>query len=195
VSTEPAAPSRGRLRRPESRHPLAAPCTLADGVPAHAPPPPPSRTKWTRLVHPSVLTGHVSSLADGVPAHGWSARTSLGGGHARLERGLSGRALPLEVLCRQLRAHVAPYLVELQRELLWPVERHQRLLRLAALPCPARRPQRRGRRVTLFYPLRHDLRPAPARASAATPPPPSRTKWTRLVHPSVLTGHVSSLSP
>ena len=24
--------------------------------------PPPSRTKWTRLVHPSVLTGHVSSL-------------------------------------------------------------------------------------------------------------------------------------
>ena len=24
-------------------------------------PPPPSRTKWTRLVHPSVLTGHVSS--------------------------------------------------------------------------------------------------------------------------------------
>ena len=27
------------------------------------PPPPPSRTKWTRLVHPSVLTGHVSSLA------------------------------------------------------------------------------------------------------------------------------------
>ena len=29
----------------------------------------------------------------------------------------------------------------------------------------------------------------------ATPPPPSRTKWTRLVHPSVLTGHVSSLSP
>ena len=25
------------------------------------PPPPPSRTKWTRLVHPSVLFGHVSS--------------------------------------------------------------------------------------------------------------------------------------
>ena len=25
------------------------------------PPPPPSRTKWTRLVHPSVLIGHVSS--------------------------------------------------------------------------------------------------------------------------------------
>ena len=27
-----------------------------------SPPPPPSRTKWIRLVHPSVLTGHVSSL-------------------------------------------------------------------------------------------------------------------------------------
>jgi len=25
--------------------------------------PPPSRTKWTRLVHPSVLSGHVSSLS------------------------------------------------------------------------------------------------------------------------------------
>ena len=30
--------------------------------PCRAPPPPPSRTKWTRLVHPSVLIGHVSSL-------------------------------------------------------------------------------------------------------------------------------------
>jgi hypothetical protein len=30
---------------------------------------------------------------------------------------------------------------------------------------------------------------------ASPPPPPSRTKWTRHVHPSVLTGHVSSLSP
>ena len=32
--------------------------TLRDLVP----PPPPSRTKWTRFVHPSVLIGHVSSL-------------------------------------------------------------------------------------------------------------------------------------
>ena len=30
-------------------------------------PPPPSRTKWTRLVHPSVLTGHVSSLYSVTP--------------------------------------------------------------------------------------------------------------------------------
>ena len=32
-------------------------------LPETVPPPPPSRTKWTRLVHPSVLTGHVSSLS------------------------------------------------------------------------------------------------------------------------------------
>ena len=32
-----------------------------------------------------------------------------------------------------------------------------------------------------------------ARCAAPTPPPPSRTNWTRLVPPSVLTGHVSSL--
>ena len=38
--TDLAAPPRARARRP---------------------PPPPSRTKWTRLVHLSVLTGHVSS--------------------------------------------------------------------------------------------------------------------------------------
>ena len=30
-------------------------------------------------------------------------------------------------------------------------------------------------------------------AGRASPPPPSRTKWTLLVHPSVLIGHVSSL--
>ena len=30
-----------------------------------SPPPPPSRTKWTRLVPPSVLTGHVSAQALG----------------------------------------------------------------------------------------------------------------------------------
>ena len=38
------------------------------------PPPPPSRTKWTRLVHPSVLTGHVSSAA--------GAEGAAGGAHS-----------------------------------------------------------------------------------------------------------------
>jgi hypothetical protein len=38
----------------------------------HGAPPPPSRTKWTRLVHPSVLTGHVSSLS-----HRWAGRGVL----------------------------------------------------------------------------------------------------------------------
>jgi hypothetical protein len=33
------------------------------------------------------------------------------------------------------------------------------------------------------------------RAGQRTPPPSSRTNWTRLVPPSVLTGHVSSLPP
>ena len=32
-------------------------------------------------------------------------------------------------------------------------------------------------------------------AASEVPPPPSRTDWTRLVPPPVLTGHVSSLLP
>jgi hypothetical protein len=31
------------------------------------PPPPPSRTKWTRLVHPAVLTGPAGSVNAGEP--------------------------------------------------------------------------------------------------------------------------------
>ena len=62
---------------PEARHGVPRVC------PAHigrrsAPPPPPSRTKWTRLVHPSVLIGHVSSTiwADGGARAGrsWPSR-------------------------------------------------------------------------------------------------------------------------
>jgi hypothetical protein len=37
--------------------------TWTGGGHRHREIPPPSRTKWTRLVHPSVLTGHVSSLS------------------------------------------------------------------------------------------------------------------------------------
>ena len=36
------------------------------GSPLRPRPPPPSRTKWTRLVHPSVLIGHVWSEAGGL---------------------------------------------------------------------------------------------------------------------------------
>ena len=48
--------------------PEAGPCALLGPVvpsarPAQVPPLAPSRTKWTRLVHPSVLIGHVSSLS------------------------------------------------------------------------------------------------------------------------------------
>jgi hypothetical protein len=47
-----AAGGARRLRRPGKRSMRSTTCAF---------PPPPSRTKWTRLVHPSVLTGHVSS--------------------------------------------------------------------------------------------------------------------------------------
>jgi hypothetical protein len=43
------------------------------------------------------------------------------------------------------------------------------------------------------FPVQEDgtFRPCDkGQAFQASPPPPSRTKWTRLVHPSVLTGHV-----
>jgi hypothetical protein len=49
-----------------------------------APPPPPSRTKWTRLVPQPILTGHAASLlgreARSIGLGGWLDRT---GGHAR----------------------------------------------------------------------------------------------------------------
>jgi len=40
-------------------------CGSYAAVNAPPPPSPPSRTKWTRLVHPSVLTGHVSGADRG----------------------------------------------------------------------------------------------------------------------------------
>ena len=54
-------------------------------------PPPPSRTKWTRLVHPSVLIGHVSSLTR--PKNKLSAARRLRGarGCSRARTDLEGR--------------------------------------------------------------------------------------------------------
>ena len=43
--------------QPPRRHPSRS----------HSSPPPPSRTDWTRLVPPPVLTGHVSSLQGHIP--------------------------------------------------------------------------------------------------------------------------------
>ena len=54
--------------------------------------------------------------------------------------------------------------------------------------------------VTSLHPVARaraqTIAPCQPRRSGRPPPPlPSRTKWTRLVHPSVLTGHVSSIPP
>jgi hypothetical protein len=55
--------------------------------------------------------------------------------------------------------------------------------------------------VALAVPLVTDMHPGVAAmslrviAAAVPPPPPSRTDWTHLVPPPVLTGHASSLLP
>ena len=55
--------SRQRARRwPAPRLARKGACTLAPATPTGAPAAPPSRTNWTRLVPPPVLTGCVSSL-------------------------------------------------------------------------------------------------------------------------------------
>ena len=66
---------------------LAAATTQArearDGASAAEAPPPPSRTKWTRLVHPSVLIGHVSSTGGAAGARvGEATRRGGCGGRA-----------------------------------------------------------------------------------------------------------------
>jgi translation initiation factor IF-2 len=66
---------------------------------------------------------------------------------------------------------------------------------VAALPRGAASARVRGppgSRVALHVPRLGA--PAPTTVEPPPPPPPSRTDWTRLVPPPVLTGHVSSLS-
>jgi len=53
--------------------------------------------------------------------------------------------------------------------------------------------QERGVVVWYCPSVRQVLLPAEHSRGARPPPPPSRTEWTRLVPPPVLTGHVSSL--
>ena len=66
------------------------------------------------------------------------------------------------------------------------------------LCAPFRDPRRPLPQPTRFFtPEPHPRARSPTGSSSlwqSPPPPPSRTKWTRLVHPSVLTGHVSPLS-
>ena len=52
------APRLTTLAWPRARPSARRGCTH---LPHPPPPPPPSRTKWTRLAHPSILIGHVSS--------------------------------------------------------------------------------------------------------------------------------------
>ena len=74
--------SRGRMPAPARLRPAdrgsaggVGGCRRRWRVSAGAPPPPlPSRTKWTRLVHLSVLTGHVSSLSPRCTRAWWSTR-------------------------------------------------------------------------------------------------------------------------
>ena len=73
----PASPSKRRTMGPSCEARRFAGHT--DAPPSS--PPPPSRTKWTRLVHHSVLTGHVSSLWPG------SARWAAARGEPRASRG------------------------------------------------------------------------------------------------------------
>jgi len=58
----------------------------------------------------------------------------------------------------------------------------------------ARRPREAGRSLRAAATPARPVRGRGTRARAPPPLPPSRTKWTRLVHPSVLIGHVSSYS-
>jgi hypothetical protein len=69
-------------------------------------------------------------------------------------------------------------------------------VRARKVPSLLRGVQRFGQSLhprLLLLPLAANKARRPAR-SAAPPPPPSRTNWTRLVPPSVLTGHVSRSS-
>jgi hypothetical protein len=60
LSDRPPRPERPRARRARGRA-AAVYKGFVDPGRCRNPPPPPSRTNWTRLLHPSVLIGHVSS--------------------------------------------------------------------------------------------------------------------------------------
>jgi len=65
---EPPPPAVQIVAQPVAAQPAAAPSLSAVPSFSAPPPPSPSRTNWTRLVPPSVLTGHVSSLSHSRPS-------------------------------------------------------------------------------------------------------------------------------
>ena len=158
---------------------------------------------WTRLVHPSVLTGHVSSLsARALSVAAWRrgvARGPLAGCSAPRRRPHASSAAP-NADCSTLSAlsRAADRLSRGGRgaggaqaqgtSTGCPGDRCTRVLERS------RRDERAAARARAV-PRAEDAPPrlrAPLRGHAP-PPPPSRTKWTRLVHPSVLIGHVPPL--
>ena len=79
------------------------------------PPPSPSRTKWTRLVHPSVLTGHVSLVFRRAPR-----RFRRVGARSSLE----GRSLPLSKTRSANKAPQKPLFVMTEGRELRPICAH-----------------------------------------------------------------------
>jgi hypothetical protein len=158
----------------------------ARSLPRRPSPPPPSRTKWTRLVHPSVQIGHVSSPVDaaGHRAPGVSCCSGSWRGRAPT-RGSPRRKVPRRArLTPPRRARLTPprraRLTPPRRARLTPPALGRGLCR-APRTTPARRP---GEVVV------RDL-------CAAPPPLPPSSRKTGHVSslPPVLTGHVSSLPP
>jgi hypothetical protein len=123
------------------------------------------------------------------------ARRVVRGRRLRPERGVRGRGCrqpPAPTSSSANRAHAPPAVPDARQRRAVPRPPHASLM-LLLLSSP---------RSCLLSPLRdppprRPARPSPfVRASPEPPPPPSpRTNWTRLVPPSVLTGHVSSLLP
>jgi hypothetical protein len=168
-AASPPPRPRCRAQRPRHRRP---------GPPCPPPPlPPPSRTNWTRLVPPSVLTGRVP------PRH-----RRPGPPCPPAPRRAKPRRAPLAAARRAVRARdvssaVTPKIFYFTSWSIhpasWPIRvANVKWLRVLARPACNGHTTRRC--------LRHPLLPLT---------PPSRTKWTRRVPHPVLIGHAASLTP
>ena len=92
------------------------------------PPPPPSRTKWTRPVHPSVLIGHVSSLFRSSPVF----RDDAGVGLARPSTVYSVAAYATCALCGMARSAAARARYEIVAGCLPPAAKSSATLKASA---------------------------------------------------------------